>query len=331
MKRLYQLKQAGFDYGTDFGLNNINLEIAAGSITSFVGPNGSGKSTLLNLLAFLDLPLRGTFHYRDQLLDKGSQNEFKKSVGYVQQNPYLLRGSVLKNVELGLKLQHVDKAVRLQRVADVMQLMQITELMERSVTQLSGGESQKVAIARVLVLEPQVLILDEPFTFLDKRSNHDLEALIVRLKQDYGKTVILTTHNQLQAQSLSDEVYSVVQGKVIASQLVNLFKGKIRPNAREFDTGRIVIQLPDHDSAVEQIAIDPRQVVLSRDQLDSSMQNCYQGTIVAMVQQNGHIKVTVDAGEEFQVVITQNALHELGLLIGNEVWLSFKSASIMTC
>ena len=205
------------------------------------------------------------------------------------------------------------------------------ELAERNVFDLSGGEAQKVAIARVLVLEPDVLILDEPFTFLDKQSSEYLEGLVTRLKQGHGKTVILTTHNHLQAQALADNVYSVAEGKVFASQFVNLFSGTIRENASEFDTGKIIIHLSDCDASVEHIAVDPKQIVLSRERLESSMRNSFCGTIDAIIRQDGQVKVIVDAGEEFQVMITHNAAKELGLLVGNKVWLSFKSTSIMQC
>ena len=331
MTVIYHLQQIEFDYGTAFGLANVSLAIEGGTITSLVGPNGSGKTSLLNLLAFLETPASGTFHYHGQSLQPGRQNEFKKSVGYVQQNPYLLRGSVLYNVELGLKLQHVDKAPRRQRAHEVLQLMNIAALENRSIHDLSGGEAQKVAIAQILVLEPEVLILDEPFTFLDKQSISELETLIRKLKTDYNKTIILTTHNQLQAQALSDKVYSIVQGKVFESQIMNMFNGELDSSGTRFNTGKQTLILPEGARETVQVAIDPRQVVLSNERLDSSMQNHFKGRITAMVELNGQVKLTVQAGEEFHVIITHQALEELTLSIGKEAWISFKSSSILLC
>ncbi|MEQ8426373.1 MAG: ATP-binding cassette domain-containing protein [Gammaproteobacteria bacterium] len=330
MTDLYQFEDVCFEYGQAFRLGQINLTVEQGSFIAFVGPNGSGKSTLLNLFAMLELPTQGKLGYRGKVLTKMNVADLKKQVGYVQQNPYLLRGTVQKNIELGLKLQHVDKSERLKRVAEVMDLMQISSYEQRNVRDLSGGEAQKVAISRALVLEPEVLILDEPFTFLDKNSIKELETLLARLHKEYGKTIILTTHNQIQAQLLSESLYSVVQGKVFASGFVNLYSGKVQDDNR-FDTGKIIVNLSEASPGVEQIAIDPKQVVLSRDKLDSSMQNSFCGSIRSMVEEDGHIKVIIHAGEEFHVIITHQALQELGLFVGQDIWLSFKSSSIIIC
>ncbi len=201
---LYQLNNVGFSYDSGFSLKEISLEIHSASITAFVGPNGSGKTSLLNLFAFLETPTSGKLSYQSELLNQNNIAIFRKTSAYVQQNPYLLHGNVLSNVELGLKLQHIEKIERDSRITEVLQLMNITSLAQRSVNALSGGEVQKVAIARALVLKPQILILDEPFTFLDKDSIADLEALIVKLRDDLGKTIIFTTHNYRQAQLLSE-------------------------------------------------------------------------------------------------------------------------------
>lgn len=330
MSILYQLKDVCFEYGTAFKLSQINLTVEQGSVIAFIGPNGAGKSTLLNLFAMLELPSVGKLSYRGKQVDKMNVASLKTQVGYVQQNPYLLRGTVLKNIELGLKLQHVARAERIKRVTEVMALMQISELAQRNVRGLSGGEAQKVAISRALVLQPEVLILDEPFTFLDKKSIHELEVLLGRLQTEYGKTIILTTHNQIQAQLLSNQLYSVVQGKVFASDFVNLYSGKVVDN-NWFDTGKIRINLAVPVTDAEQVAIDPKQIVLSREKLDSSMQNSFLGSIRSMLEEDGQIKVIIHAGEEFQVIITRPALEELGLFVGQDIWLSFKSSSIIAC
>lgn len=329
MTQLYHLNNVTFNYGTEFSLAKVNLGIEQSSVTAIVGPNGSGKTTLLNILAFLNFPVSGDIKYKDIALDKSKSGQFRKSVGYVQQNPYLLRGSVTKNIEFGLKLKHVDKETRSRKVTEIVKLLDIEALSERSARTLSGGEAQKVAIGQVLVLEPEVLILDEPFTYLDKKSIHELEVLILKLKNEIKKTIIFTTHNQLQAQLLSDHVYSVVKGNVFKSHLINLFNGVLDASSRKFDTGKQIIYMPDGISEAENIAIDPKQIVLSREKLDSSMRNHFQGKITGMVEEDRLVKVSVNAGEHFQATITHKALEELGLAIGKDVWISFKSSSIL--
>jgi tungstate transport system ATP-binding protein len=329
MTNLYQLKNITFNYGTDFSLSDINIEINKSNIISIVGPNGSGKTSLLNILSFLNLPHAGILIYKDEELNRRNIAEFKKTVGYVQQNPYLLRGTVFKNIELGLKLKHIDKGIRIKKVFEIMKLLGITELSERSSRSLSGGEAQKVAIAQVLVLEPEVLILDEPFAYLDKKSIRDIEHIVIDLKGELKKTVIFTTHNQIQAQCLADDIYSVVKGKVFEAHLVNLFNGVLDSRHNTFNTGKLSISMPDGTEQAEHIAIEPKQIVLSKEKLDSSMQNSFSGKIIGMNEENGQIKLSINVGEQIQSTITHKALEKLKLSIGSDVWISFKSSSIL--
>lgn len=331
MKNLYQLKNISFNYGSssDFCLSGINVDLKKSNITAIVGPNGSGKTSLLNILSFLSYPNEGMLIYDGITLDKGNNGQFKKRVGYVQQNPYLLRGTVFKNIELGLKLKHVDKDTRVEKVLEVMQLLGVSKLSERSAGSLSGGEAQKVAIGQVLALEPEVLILDEPFSHLDKKSIDELEQLILTLKNKFKKTIVFTTHDQVQAQCLADDVYSVIKGKVVEAHLDNIFNGIFDSGANTFDIGKLSISLPDGIRQAEQISIDPKQIVISKEKLDSSMQNSFIGKITGMNEEQGQIKLSVNIGKQIQAIITHKAFEKLKLSIGNDVWISFKSSSIV--
>ncbi len=333
MTSLYQIKNMEFNYGDNshsgFNLSDINIEIKRSDIISLVGPNGSGKTSLLNILAFLNLPKEGILIYDEKKLEQQNLQQFRKTVGYVQQSPYLLRGTVFKNIELGLKLKHIEKNTRLKKVNEVMKLLSITALADRSARSLSGGEAQKVAIGQVLALNPEVLILDEPFTHLDKNSIHDLEQLVLTLKNELRKTVIFTTHNQIQAQCLADDIYSVVNGKVFEAHLINLFSGVLDTQNNVFNTGKLSISIPDGVKQAEQIAIDPKQIVVSKDKLDSSMQNSFSGKVTGMHEEEGNIKLNVNIDEQIQVIITHKALEKLELTIGSDVWISFKSSSVV--
>ncbi len=329
MTSIYQLKNVTFNYGTEFNLVDVCVDIKKSNIIGIVGPNGSGKTSLLNVLSFLSFPHAGTLLYNGKELTLNNFRQFRKSVGYVQQSPYLLRGTVFKNIELGLKLKKVDKETRVKKVSEVMQLLGINKLSNRNARTLSGGEAQKVAIGQVLVLDPDVLIFDEPFTHLDKDSIDELEQIVLKLKGELGKTIILTTHNQYQAQWLADDVYSVIKGKVFEYQMINLFSGGIDLKNNAFNTGKQLIIIPQDTHQAEHIAIDPKQIVISRNKLDSSMQNSFQGKITGMAEDNGQVKVSIASDEEFQAIVTHKALEELRLSIGAEVWISFKSSSIL--
>ena len=329
MKSLYQLKNITFNYGTDFNLVDVCVDIDKSNIIAIVGPNGSGKTSLLNILSFLKFPHAGTLIYNEKELALDNFEKFRKTVGYVQQSPYLLRGTVFKNIELGLKLKKINKALRAKKVSEVMQLLGINKLSNRNARNLSGGEAQKVAIGQVLALDPDVLIFDEPFTHLDKDSIDELEQIVLKLKDELEKTIILTTHNQYQAQWLADDVYSVIKGKVFEYQMINLFSGCIDFENNAFNTGKQLIIIPEDINNAEHIAIDPKQIVISRNKIDSSMQNSFQGKVTGMAEVNGQVKVSIESDEEFQAIVTHKALEELSLTIGPEVWISFKSSSIL--
>ncbi len=324
---LYTLDNIHFDYGQGFGLTDINLRLCQSDVIAITGPNGSGKTTLLNLLAFILKPTKGTLYYQGHIINGGNREHYKKTIGYVQQNPYLLCGNGRKNIALGLKLRHTGKVKRLQKVAEIVELLKIQGLVDRNVRTLSGGEAQKIAIARALILKPEVIILDEPFTYLDKETIGEFEKLILNLRDTLKKTIIFTTHCQYQAQRLANRRYSMMKGNLFQSQLLNLFKGRFNRQGY-FATGHHQIIMPEDVTQAELIAIDPKQIVISRKKPGSSMCNNLSGRINAIIEQDTQLRLHIDTGDEFQVIISREVLIGLKLNIGDAVWISFKSSSI---
>ena len=330
MKDLYRLNKIAFNYENNFFVNDLNLKIYKSKITSITGPNGSGKTTLLNILSFLNYPCGGDIFYNNIELTKDNIKKFRNTVGYVQQNPYLFRGTVYKNIEIGLKLKHIAYKKRAQRVKKMLKLLRIEHLSERLTSSLSGGEVKKVAIGQTMILEPDVLIMDEPFANLDKNSVYELEELISFLNVKFDKTVIFTTHDQVQAQKLTNIIYSFVEGKLFFANLINLFKGKFDEFTNKFDTGKQLIIIYDGLKKVDYVAIDPKQIVLSLEKLDSSMQNSFFGRIITMEDNDNNVRLNIDIGEKIQAIITRKAFSELKLSLNMYVWVSFKSTSVMT-
>lgn len=208
----YKLSNIQFSYSNKKVLDIEKQIFEQGKITALVGANGAGKSTLLGLLSFIFDAEVGEIEFSGEKVTKKNQASLRKSVGLVQQNPYLIKGSVIKNIELGLKFRHVKPAERESRAKDILRLLKIENLADRSVKSLSGGEAQKVAIGRALVLDPKVILLDEPFTYLDREFVEEFELLIKKLRNEQNKTIIFTTHNQTQAKALSDQVFVIVDG-----------------------------------------------------------------------------------------------------------------------
>ena len=328
MKQIYKLQKIEFAYGENIALCVDDYSIEKNVVTALVGANGSGKSTLLNLLAFIITATKGELYFADEKVSVEKEKNLRRQVAYVQQRPYLFNFSVLQNMELGLKLRGIDKNVWAKRTGDIAEKLNLSSLLHKRAHDLSGGEIQKVAIARALVLEPEVLILDEPFTHLDKEAKCDIETLIEEVAKDGAQTVIFSSHDQLQAQKLAHQVCTLDKGQIKPCLLLNTFRGQLDTTNSVFRTDKSVIQVPSAVKFATQIAVDPAHLVLSKDELKSSMRNHFQGKIKALREEEGEIHVVVEAGEFWQAIITKAALSELNINIGEQVWISFKSSSV---
>jgi tungstate transport system ATP-binding protein len=326
MKLSYELHGTRFAYRSEPVLDIGELKINSSDITALVGPNGSGKSTLLNLLAFINLPGTGTMRFHDQDVNVTNYQLFRRRVGYVQQKPYLFHSSVSDNVELALKIRGVPRSQRREQVRNTLSMFDLENLAGRFALGLSGGEAQKVALARALIHGPEVLILDEPFNHLDRAFREVLQNLLRNIVERDKVTVIFTTHDQLHARTLANQVFSLIDGQPIPLSAMNLFTGRI--DGDKFDTGKITIIIPPGIKTGSRLAIEANQLVLSTEKLESSMRNHFPGRIVKLANDNQQILVTVEAGEVFHAVITPAALQELGVSISDAIWVSFKSTSV---
>lgn len=211
MESLYQISSLAFSYPGRKVLDLDELLIARNQVTAVVGPNGSGKSTLFDILAFLRKPDAGTILFRGKPASGTRSALLRRQVGYVQQKPYLMRMSVRDNIGLGLKFRGETRTAINAAVNAVAGELGITALLDRDAGKLSGGEIQKVALARALALQPEVVIMDEPFTYLDEATVHDIEEWIAGQRKTRNKTIIFSTHDRLRAQSLSDTVLNLSQ------------------------------------------------------------------------------------------------------------------------
>ena len=208
MSSAYHLRGVRFSYGGgEPPLVSISeWDFEAGGLHALVGSNGAGKSTLLHLLAFLDRPDSGALSFLGAEVHDGNRARCREQVGLVPQNPYLLRGSVEYNLELGLRFRGMARAERKERC------QAIIEQLKLPARPLSGGEGQKVALGRVLVLEPRVLLLDEPFTWLDAQYTQEFSTLLRHLCTEQGVTVLYTSHDHALAKELSDRIHVLSGG-----------------------------------------------------------------------------------------------------------------------
>jgi len=202
-------------------LEGVNLEIHKGEFVALMGPSGSGKSTLLHLIAAMDRPTTGEIRVLGADLHEVSERTIaqwrNEHVGFVFQHFNLIPVlTALENVELPLKLTNLKKAARLEHAATALKLVGLGDRMHHFPRQLSGGQEQRVAIARAIVTDPELILADEPTGNLDAASAQDILTVLSKLNREYGKTIVMVTHDPHAAQHAS-RVHHLEKGQLVAT------------------------------------------------------------------------------------------------------------------
>ena len=329
MNAIYELSGVVVSYAERVALSVPALRLERQRVTAVVGPNGAGKSTLFSVLALLHRPTRGSVVFCGEPVTRANLARLRRRVGYVQQRPYLMKMSVRDNIGLGLKFRGVARAAVRAAVDEVAAGLGLESLLSRAAGGLSGGEAQKVALARALAQQPEVIIMDEPFTWLDESTAHELEKWIAAQRRTRQMTVIFSSHDKLRAQSLCDHIYSLVDGQPYPISSGNLFRGRMDPRNGVFISGDTSFVVPEGAGPGRQLFIEPQQLVISRERLCSSMRNNFFGEVAAMSAVNGEIHLKIRSEVTFNAVITRQAMDELRLCPGDPVWVSFKSSQVV--
>lgn len=207
------VENASKQFGSFKAVEQVSLEIESGSLVALLGPSGSGKSTLLRLIAGLEMPDSGKIWLTGN--DATNKSVQDRNIGFVFQHYALFKHlTVRKNIAFGLEIHKVPKAKVKARVEELLDLVQLSGLGDRYPSQLSGGQRQRVALARALAVQPQVLLLDEPFGALDAKVRKDLRAWLRRLHDEVHVTTVFVTHDQEEAMEVADEIVVMNKGKV---------------------------------------------------------------------------------------------------------------------
>jgi sulfate transport system ATP-binding protein len=200
-------------FGATPVLRDVSIEVASGSLTALLGPSGGGKSTLLRVIAGLEIPDSGTVTING--IDATRLAPQRRNVGFVFQHYAAFKHmTVHDNVAFGLKIRKRPKAEIRKRVAELLELVHIEQFADRYPAQLSGGQRQRMALARALAVEPQVLLLDEPFGALDAQVRKELRAWLRRLHDEVHVTTVFVTHDQEEAIEVADEIVVLADGIV---------------------------------------------------------------------------------------------------------------------
>jgi sulfate transport system ATP-binding protein len=200
-------------YGDFAALDNVDFEVPSGSLTALLGPSGSGKSTLLRAIAGLDLPDTGTITINGR--DVTHIPPQRRGIGFVFQHYAAFKHlTVRDNVAFGLKIRKRPKAEIKAKVDNLLEVVGLSGFQTRYPNQLSGGQRQRMALARALAVDPQVLLLDEPFGALDAKVREDLRAWLRRLHDEVHVTTVLVTHDQSEALDVADRIAVLNKGRI---------------------------------------------------------------------------------------------------------------------
>ena len=200
-------------YGDFAALDNVDFTVPAGSLTALLGPSGSGKSTLLRAIAGLDTPDTGTITING--VDVTGVPPQQRGIGFVFQHYAAFKHlTVRDNVAFGLKIRKLPKSEIAEKVDNLLEVVGLAGFQTRYPNQLSGGQRQRMALARALAVDPQVLLLDEPFGALDAKVREDLRAWLRRLHDEVHVTTVLVTHDQAEALDVADRIAVLNKGRI---------------------------------------------------------------------------------------------------------------------
>jgi sulfate/thiosulfate transport system ATP-binding protein len=242
---MIEARSVSKQFGSFVALDDVSVEVPAGSLTALLGPSGSGKSTLLRIIAGLERPDAGRVLIDGH--DVTSRPPQRRGVGFVFQHYAAFKHmTVWKNVAFGLEIRRRPKSEIKERVGQLLELVQLNGFADRYPAQLSGGQRQRMALARALAVEPDVLLLDEPFGALDARVRKELRSWLRRLHDEVHVTTIFVTHDQEEAMDLADQIVVMSHGQVEqvggarelydnpANEFVMTFVGEVNQLGRSF-------------------------------------------------------------------------------------------------
>jgi spermidine/putrescine ABC transporter ATP-binding subunit len=307
-------------FGTVVALHDISLAIKRGEVMTLLGPSGCGKTTVLNLIAGFFSPDGGDIRIGGERVN--DVPPYEREAGMMFQNYALFpHMTVAANIAYGLKARHVPAPEIARRVAEALTLVRLSGYQDRKPRELSGGQQQRVALARALVINPKVLLLDEPFSALDKNLRASMQVELREIQRKLGVTTVFVTHDQSEALSLSDRIAVMSEGRICqvgtpegiyrrpCERFVASFVGDanvLRGRVERMDgaqaivaVGALRIAVPSGPlagiaaSAPVDLFFRPEQLLL----IDPSEPCASNGTVVAQVYQGGHVDVYVDCAD----------------------------------
>ncbi len=347
------------EHGGDIVLEVSSLGVEEGEVLAVIGPNGSGKSTLLRVIDLLERPARGDINYWDGFrlskLGRRGRLELARQMAMVFQEPTLFRRSVWANVAYGLRARGIRGGERERRVREALGLLGIEGLARRYAPSLSGGEAQKVALARALAVRPRLLLLDEPFASLDHPTRQVMRGEIAGLLRRLGTTCIYVTHDHLEALEMADRLAVLIGGGVHqvgtpvevfsrpasrevadfvgAENLLEAVVGRSIKGVAEVKVGGVVLEIAgEHPEGSRLLLmIHPEEVTLFREKAaaaGSSARNLLPGSVEDITLMGALYRVRLDCGFPLTSYVTRGSGEAMELHKGLRLFCSFKASAV---
>ena len=330
-----------------FWLSDINLSIGDREYFIILGPTGAGKTVLLECIAGLRRIGKGEIWIDGDNVSALAPEE--RGVGYVPQDyvlfPFL---NVAENIAFGLRQTKYSRAEIKERVATLSQLLGVSHLLGRRIQSLSGGEKQRIALARALAPSPKILLLDEPLSSLDLQTSKHLRLELRRLHHELGVVTLHITHNQVEAEEMADRMAILNMGRLEQvgkpeevffypkSEMVSDFIGtpniwdcdhyrNLGQGLVEISCGQLSMVIPHHGNIVRRIAIFPRDIYISDTKPPGPEVNRFKGIISGIRASTAVVRLEVEVGEKTLLAeMPYHIYEEMDLKVGKEVYLILK-------
>ncbi|MDI6795930.1 MAG: ABC transporter ATP-binding protein [Desulfatibacillaceae bacterium] len=332
---LYKMEKLRAVLGNKTVLDIESLTVEKGVITAFMGPNGAGKTTLFNILAFLRRFHSGSlvFDGIPLLCSQAPPAQLRQRAVLVPQEPIMFSSSVEKNVAFGLKCRGISLAQRTKQAHKALDEVGMLGFAKAAAHRLSGGETKRVALARAIVLDPEVLLCDEPTAGVDSQNRIIILELIGRLNAQRGMTVLITSHNAPWLAGLASRMVHLDSGRIAEPFPENTFLVHPGPDGRSLfltpDGPELVLEEPLAAAGTLTISLDPKQLALLPASLGRAAdKNSLSGVITGVLLKEDRLLVTVNAGVEILISLSLAQWKAKNLGPGDIVQISIPASSI---
>jgi tungstate transport system ATP-binding protein len=354
-KPILEAKNIEVERGGTIILNVPSFLIQKGEILSMIGPNGAGKTTLLQTLSYLLKPFQGEIYFKgEKVKSNHSVFEYRRKLAMVFQEPLLFDTTVFDNVASGLRIRGMKKQEIRRIVREHLDRFGIGHLSHRSARTLSGGEAQRTSLARAFAIQPEVLLLDEPFSSLDPPSRDSIIEDLVGILRQTRTTTVFATHDRLEALRLSNRIAVMNDGRIQqigspgevmnhpANEFVASFVGVetiLTGKVIKKNGGTFIVSISGQEiEAVGEaqigeavlLCIRPENVILSTrpSREATSARNVFPGRIEKVISLGLYQKVQLNCGFPLIAYVTHHSIENLSLQVGKEVTASFKATAI---